>query len=67
MVWPFIKKETEVKQHPAGQSFLVNETVSWQGANDRRAYIREGYQLIVIVYRAIREIVEASKSISFEL
>jgi len=67
MVWPFSKKETEVKQHPAGQSFLVNETVSWQGANDRRAYIREGYQLNVVVYRAIREIVEASKSISFDL
>ncbi len=66
MAWPF-KKPIEAKEHPAGASFLIESTVQWSGSNDRRSYIREGYQHNVIVYRAIREIVEACKAISIEL
>ena len=66
MAWPF-KKPIEAKEHPAGASFLIGSTVQWSGSNDRRSYIREGYQHNVIVYRAIREIVEACKAISIEL
>jgi len=69
MVWPFSRdnKRTERKQHPAGAAFLIGSSVQWTGSNDRRSYIREGYQHNVIVYRAIREIVEACKAISIEL
>lgn len=69
MVWPFSRdnKRTEVKEHPAGAAFLIGSTVQWSGSNDRRSYVREGYQHNVIVYRAIREIVEACKAISIEL
>ena len=66
MVWPFNKKP-EVKQHPAGGAFFINSATSWSRANDKRSYIREGYQMNVIVYRAIREVVEAAKSIQIEL
>jgi phage portal protein BeeE len=70
MVWPFTTRDnqrTEIKQHPAGAAFLIGSAVQWTGSNDRRSYIREGYQHNVIVYRAIREIVEACKAISIEL
>ena len=70
MVWPFTTRDnqrTEIKEHPAGAAFLIGSAVQWTGSNDRRSYIREGYQHNVIVYRAIREIVEACKAISIEL
>lgn len=70
MAWPFSRRnkpEIEIKEHPAGAAFLIGDTVNYSKANDRRSYIREGYQHNVIVYRAIREIVEACKSIKLEL
>lgn len=70
MVWPFTTRDnqrTEIKEHPAGAAFLIGSAVQWTGSNDRRSYIREGYQHNVIVYRAIREIAEACKAISVEL
>jgi HK97 family phage portal protein len=69
MVWPFPsrKPQIEIKEHPAGAAFLIGSNAQWSRANDRRSYIKEGYQHNVIVYRAIREIVEACKAISIEL
>lgn len=69
MVWPFTRnnKRQEEKQHTAGAAFAVGGQIGWAANNDRRSYIREGYQQNVIVYRAIREIVEAAKSIKIEL
>lgn len=64
MAWPFKK---EVKEHPAGGAFIVGTGATWSRSNDRRSYIREGYQQNVIVYRAIREVVEAAKTIEIEL
>ena len=66
MVWPFNRK-IEVKENPVGGAFFVDGGVQWSRSNDRRSYVREGYQGNVIVYRAIREIVEAAKSIEIEL
>lgn len=69
MVWPFSTRkaqQVEVKEHPAGQAFMVGFGNQW-AAGDSRSYIREGYQLNVIVYRAIREIVEGCKAINVEL
>jgi len=65
MVWPF--RKPEVKEHPAGGAFFVNTTSTYSRSGDRRSYIREGYQANVIVYRAIREVVEAAKTIEIEL
>lgn len=69
MVWPFNRdnKPQEEKQHPTGAAFAVGGAVGWTANNDRRSYINEGYQQNVIVYRAIREVVEAAKSIKIEL
>ena len=69
MAWPFTRKNKpqEEKQHPTGAAFAVGGQIGWSASNDRRSYIREGYQQNVIVYRAIREVVEAAKSIKVEL
>lgn len=66
MAW-FFKKQLEAKEHPAGAAFVIGSTAAWSGSNDRRTYIREGYQHNVIVYRAIREVVEACKAMTIEL
>lgn len=65
-MWPFDKRP-EKKEHPAGQSFYFSSSASWSSNSDRRTYIREGYQLNVVVYRAIREVVEACKNIPVEV
>jgi HK97 family phage portal protein len=67
MVWPFPRRIAEEKQHPTGAAFMVGESVKWDGGHNRRTYISEGYQHNVIVYRAIREVVEATKAIKVEL
>ena len=69
MAWPFSrdKKQTEAKQHPTGAAFMVGGGVQYTANNNRDAFIRHGYQQNVVVYRAIREVVEAAKSIKIEL
>lgn len=67
MVWPFPRRIAEEKQHPTGAAFMVGQSVKWDGGHNRRTYISEGYQHNVIVYRAIREVVEATKAIKVEL
>lgn len=65
-IWPF-NRQVETKEHPNGGGFVVNGPVPWGRAHDAQSYIREGYQLNVIVYRAITEIVKAATSLEIEL
>ena len=69
MVWPFSKRQqVETKEHPNGAAFMVPAGASWVRGNDKRKqYIDEGYQLNVIVYRAITEITRAAASLKIEL
>lgn len=66
MAWPFSRK-VETKEHPNGAAFMVNGGSSWVRGDRNRQYIEEGYQLNVIVYRAVQEIVKAATSINIEL
>lgn len=65
-VWPF-KNKTEAKAHPAGSALMVNGGPAWARKDKAHQYITEGYQLNVIVYRAVNEIVRAATSIDLEL
>ena len=65
-LWPF-KKQTEAKAHPAGSALMVNGGPAWARKDKSQQYITEGYQLNVIVYRAVNEIVRAATSIDLEL
>ena len=69
MVWPFTRRAApEAKEHPNGAAFMVPMAASWtRGADKRKQYIDEGYQLNVIVYRAVMEIVRAAQSLKIEL
>lgn len=68
MGWPFSKQNNiETKENPSGASFFVSAPISWAKWSDPRKYITEGYQQNVLVYRSIKEIVTAAKSIEFEL
>lgn len=69
MAWPFTRsrKPQEFKQHPTGAAFMVGGGASWSANHSKQSYVREGYQQNVVVYRAIREVVEAAKSIKVEL
>ena len=68
MAWPFTRKrETETKKHPNGAAFMIGGGESWARKDQRSQYISEGYQLNVIVYRAIQEIVKAAASLEIEL
>lgn len=60
-MWPFEKKE-----NPVGAAFMVPQGQTWKRAG-RQAYIHEGYQLNVVIYRAIREIIHAASSIGVEV
>lgn len=64
MVWPFRR---EAKANPVGGALMVPTGAGWSRATDRRAYIRDGYQLNAVIYRAIREIVLAASGIKIEL
>ena len=66
MAWPFTRK-IEVKENPIGAAFIVPGGQQWQRPNNRRAYVEEGYQLNVIVYRAVTEIARACADIEVEL
>lgn len=68
MAWPFSKRNNlETKEHPSGGAFFVNQAVGWARWSKPRDYIREGYQMNVLVYRSIKEIVTAASSIKYEL
>jgi len=60
-MWPFEKKE-----NPVGAAFMLPSGQAWQ-RQGKEAYVREGYQLNVVVYRAIREIILAASSIKLEV
>jgi HK97 family phage portal protein len=64
-VWPF--KRTEEKAHPAGGALMIGGGPAWARKDKSQQYISEGYQLNVIVYRAVNEIVRAATSINVEL
>lgn len=65
-LWPF-KRQTEQKAHPAGGALMIGGGPSWSRKDKAQSYITEGYQLNVIVYRAVNEIVRAAASIQIEL
>lgn len=68
MAWPFSKRnQLETKEHPSGAAFFVNQAVGWARWSKPRDYIRDGYQMNVLVYRSIKEIVTAATSIKVEL
>lgn len=68
MAWSFFKRnQIETKEHPSGAAFFVNQAVGWARWSKPRDYIREGYQMNVLVYRSIKEIVTAASSIKYEL
>lgn len=66
MVWPFTRK-IEEKAHPAGGALMIGGGPAWARKDKSQQYITEGYQLNVIVYRAVNEIVRAATSINVEL
>jgi HK97 family phage portal protein len=66
--WPFTRnRAAETKEHPNGGAFMVNAGTTWGRKDSAEQYIREGYQLNVIVYRAVTEITKAASSIGYEL
>ena len=66
--WPFTRKrEIETKEHPNGAAFVMGGGPSWARKDQRQQYISEGYQLNVIVYRAVQEIAKAAASLEIEL
>jgi HK97 family phage portal protein len=66
MVWPFARKP-EVKENPVGASFMLPGGQSWQKPSSAKAYVEEGYQLNVIVYRSVMEIARAMSDLEIEL
>jgi HK97 family phage portal protein len=66
-LWPFGGK-TEVKEHPAGAAFaMMGGGKGWLRPSNTKAYFDEGYQLNVIVYRAVREIANACADLTLEV
>jgi HK97 family phage portal protein len=65
MAWPFSRK-IEVKENPVGASFMMPGGHAWR-RGDRTAYVKEGYQLNVVVYRAVREICRAVSDLEIEV
>ena len=66
--WPFTRRSAnETKEHPNGAAFMLGAGSTWGRKDNAEQYIREGYQLNVIVYRAITEISKAATSIKYEL
>lgn len=66
MVWPFSRK-IEVKENPVGAAFMVPGGQAWQRPGNRKAFIEEGYQLNVIVYRAVTELTRAFADLEIEV
>lgn len=67
MAWPFARKQIETKEHPNGAAFVIPAGESWARKDKATQYIAEGYQLNVIVYRGVQEIVKAASSLEIEL
>lgn len=66
-LWPFGARG-ETKQHPAGAAFaMMGGGKSWARPSNKKAYFDEGYQLNVIVYRAVREISNAASDLTLEV
>lgn len=65
MAWPFSRR-VEVKENPVGAAFIMPGGQSWKRGG-KRAYIEEGYQLNVIVYRAVGEITRAISDLELEV
>lgn len=66
MSWPFSRR-IEVKENPVGAAFMVPGGAQWKAPASRRAYVEEGYQLNVIVYRAVCEITRAIGDMEIEV
>lgn len=66
MAWPF-KPKLETKDHPSGGSFFVSQPVSWSRSGNAKAFVHEGYQMNVAVYRSVREITTGAVGIKVEL
>ncbi len=68
MAWPFTRKrDVETKEHPNGAAYMVGGGQGWARKDQKQQYITEGYQLNVIVFRAVTEIIKAATSIGVEL
>lgn len=67
MIWPFKSRPIEVKENPIGQALFVPGGQQWARPATSRAYVEEGYQLNVIVYRAVNEITRAVSDLEIEL
>jgi HK97 family phage portal protein len=65
-LWPF-GGGTEVKANPVGASFVMQGGKDWTRPLNTKAYLDEGYQLNVIVYRAVREIAGAVSDLTLEV
>lgn len=63
----FRGKAPEVKANPVGEAFLVPGGQTWQKPTNTKTYIEEGYQLNVVVYRAVREITGALSDFTIEV
>lgn len=66
MAWPFSRK-IEVKEHPTGAAFFSPGGPAWSRQSNRIAYVDEGYQLNVVVYRAVCEITRAVSDLELEV
>jgi len=65
-MWPFTRR-VEQKAHPNGGAFMVPAPTGWSRQDAAAQYIAEGYQLNVIVYRAVQEVAKAAQTIDLEL
>jgi len=68
-MWPFKRAAppVEVKANPVGAAFYVPHGAEWRRPSAWRAYVEEGYQLNVVVYRAVREIAQAISNLEIEV
>lgn len=66
MAWPFARK-IEVKENPVGAAFFSPGGPAWARQTNRVAYVEEGYQLNVVVYRAVAEITRSVSDLVIEV
>ena len=67
MIWPLNKtRPLEVKENPVGRALFSTMPLSYTAPN-KRDLAREGYERNIIVYRAIREIVNGCADIDIEI
>ncbi len=63
----FRRAAPEVKANPVGAAYVVPGGAEWSRPSNVRAYIEEGYQQNVIVYRAVQEITRAVADLTLEV